>query len=159
EAGLDAAIRKPLEESGAFNRSFGDFYNLLLTRKPQWMAKYLLLIDRLRPKERDFMYKRVRRFIGRFLDFEKTRGVLSVHPMLNHFLPRFIKEERTGHAFHTFVTDPFPPFWRGWASPFVDRYFVVRKEAVEALTDMGVGASKIEQVRMPVRPQFAPASS
>src|SRR5262245_16135220 len=157
EAGLEAAIRKPLEESGPINRAFGSFYNLLLTRKPQWMTKYLWLIDRLRPNERDFLYTRVRRFMGMFLDSEKAGAILSVHPMLNHFLPRFIKEERTGHTFHTFVTDPFPPFWRGWASPFVDRYFVVREEAVQALTNMGVEPSKIEQVPMPVRPQFAPA--
>jgi UDP-N-acetylglucosamine:LPS N-acetylglucosamine transferase len=159
EAGLDASIRKPLEESGSFNRAFGDFYNLLLTRKPQWMTKYLWLIDRIRPNERNFMYKRVRRFMGMFLDSEKAGVILSVHPMLNHFLPRFIKEERTGHSFHTFVTDPFPPFWRGWASPFVDRYFVVREEAVRALANLGVEPSKIEQVPMPVRPQFAPAAA
>src|SRR5262245_41036279 len=159
DAGLEPSIRKPLEESGRINRSFGNFYNLLLTRKPQWMTKYLWLIDSLRPNERDFLYKRVRRFMGMFLDSEKAGVILSVHPMLNHFLPRFIKEERTGHTFHTFVTDPFPPFWRGWASPFVDRYFVVREEAVQALAKMGVEASKIEQVPMPVRPQFAPASA
>ena len=30
---------------------------------------------------------------------------------------RFIKEERLPIPCYTFVTDPFPPFWRGWASP------------------------------------------
>src|ERR1041385_3220155 len=157
-AGIRAVIRKPLEESGAVNRTFGNFYNTLLTRKPQWMTAYLWLIDRVRPNEREFLYRRERRFIGRFLDSVKPDVLLSVHPMLNHFVQRFIKEERLGIPCYTFLTDPFPPFWRGWASPFVDRYFAVRDEAVDALGFMGITPERIERVPMPVRPQFAPAT-
>ena len=66
-AGLDPSIRKPLEESGRLNRALGSFYNTLLTRKPQWMTAYLRLVDRIRPNDRDFLYHRLRGFIGRFL--------------------------------------------------------------------------------------------
>jgi UDP-N-acetylglucosamine:LPS N-acetylglucosamine transferase len=76
--------------------------------------------------------------------------------MLNHFIQRFIKEERLGIPCHTFLTDPFPPFWQGWASPWVDRFFVPTAEALQELTAMGVDAWKIEHVPMPVRPQFRP---
>jgi processive 1,2-diacylglycerol beta-glucosyltransferase len=157
-AGIQVPIRKPLEESGTSNRSLGNFYNFLLTRRPQWMTAYLWLIDRIRPNERDFLYSRVRPFIGHFLDSENPDVILSVHPMLNHFIPRFVKEERLGIACETFVTDPFPPFWRGWASPYIDRYFVVRDEARRELTRMNVDAGRIEVVPMPVRSQFTPAT-
>ena len=79
---------------------------------------------------------------------------LSVHPMMNHFIQRFIKERQLGIPCYTFLTDPFPPFWRGWSSPYVDRYFVPTDEALQALTASGIPAWRIERVPMPVRQQF-----
>jgi len=157
-AGFDARIRKPLEESTAFNRSLANFYNVLLAKRPQWMGWYFRLIDRLRPNERDFCYTRSHEFIGRFLESENPEYILSVHPMFNHFIPRFVKEEGLGIPCFSFLTDPFPPFWRGWASPYVDQYFVPTDEALQSLTASGVPAWRIERVSMPVRPQFVPAT-
>jgi UDP-N-acetylglucosamine:LPS N-acetylglucosamine transferase len=147
-----------VEESGHLARTLGDLYNALLTRKPHWMTKYLRLIDFIRPNDREFLYRGVRRFIERFLSDERPHTILSVHPMLNHFVPRFIKEQRLNISCCAFLTDPFPPFWRGWASPYVDHYFVVRPEARQALRSMGINSTKIENVPMPVRPQFIPAT-
>jgi processive 1,2-diacylglycerol beta-glucosyltransferase len=79
--------------------------------------------------------------------------------MLNHFIQRFIKEERGKLPCYTLLTDPFPPFWRGWASPYVDKYFAATDEALQALTEMGVAAWRIERTPMPVRPQFRPAKA
>ena len=154
--GFDPSIRKPLEESGRWNRLWGSTYNTLLAHHPQWMRAYFGLIERFRPNERDIFYSKARKFIGRFLDSEKPDVLLSVHPMLNHFIQRFIKEERLSIPSYTFLTDPFPPFWRGWASPYVDRYFVPTSDALQALSAMGIPAWKIERVPMPVRPQFQP---
>ena len=139
-AGLTARIRKPLEESTPVNRSLASLYNGLLTHRPQWMGSYFSLIERVRPNERDFFYSHVRSYIGRFLESEKPDAVLSVHPMLNHFIQRFIKEAGLDIPCYTFLTDPFPPFWQGWASPDVDRYFVPTDEALQALTAMGIPA-------------------
>ena len=44
--GLQAKIRKPLEESTKVNRSLGNLYNLLLTHRPQWMGWYFNFLDR-----------------------------------------------------------------------------------------------------------------
>jgi processive 1,2-diacylglycerol beta-glucosyltransferase len=156
--GLEAKVRKPLEESTKVNRSLANLYNLLLTTRPQWMRRYFRVIDAARPNERDFCYTKVRSFIGRFLDAERPDIILSVHPMLNHFIPRFIKDEALGIPCFTLLTDPFPPFWRGWASPYIDQYFVPTDEALLALTANGVSASRISCVPMPVRPQFVPAT-
>ena len=157
-AGLQAKIRKPLEESTKVNRSLGNLYNALLTYRPQWMAWYFRLIDWARPNEREFFYTKVRKYIGRFIDSEQPDVLLSVHPMLNHFIPRFIKEEGLGIPCFTFLTDPFPPFWRGWTSPYIDRYFVATDEALQAMTASGIPAWRIERVAMPVRPRFVPAT-
>src|SRR5262245_9376285 len=92
-AGLHVSVRKPLEESGLFNRSLAHLYNLLLAHRPQWMAKYFWLIDHWRPNERDLFYPKARNFIRTFLETEKPDVILSLHPMLNHFVQRFIKEE------------------------------------------------------------------
>ena len=157
-AGFISSIRKPLEESTKINRALAGFYNTLLRRRPQWMGLYFRLIDSVRPNERDFFYSKVRPYIGRFLDQEKPDIVLSVHPMMNQFLQRYIKEEQMGIPCYTFLTDPFPPFWRGWSSTYVDRYFVATDEALQALTASGIPAWRIERVAMPVRQQFVPAT-
>src|SRR5215831_10836092 len=153
-AGLQAKIRKPLEESTTVNRSLAQVYNTLLTHRPQWMGRYFRLIDTVRPNEREVLYSKVSKYIGRFIESEEPDIILSVHPMLNHFIQRYIKEERLGVPCYTFLTDPFPPFWRGWASPYVDRYFVPTDEALQALTASGIPAWRIERIPMPVRQQF-----
>jgi UDP-N-acetylglucosamine:LPS N-acetylglucosamine transferase len=157
-AGFGTRIRKPLEESATINRSLAGLYNSLLTHRPQWMGWYFHLINTLRPNERDRFYSKVRSYICRFLESENPDILLSVHPMLNHFVQRFIKEEGLATACHCFVTDPFPPFWRGWTSPYIDRYFVATDEALQALTASGVPAWRIERIPMPVRSCFVPAT-
>ena len=157
-AGLNTKIRKPLEESTKLNRSLANLYNTLLTHRPQWVRWYFQLIESARPNDREAFYSKVRGYIGRFVESECPDVLLSVHPMLNHFIQRYIKEERLGIPCHAFLTDPFPPFWRGWASPYIDRYFVVTAEALQALTALGIPAWRIERVPMPVRPEFVPAT-
>ncbi len=145
-AGLQAKIRKPLEESTRFNRALASFYNGLLMYRPQWMGAYFRLINALRPNEREFSYAKVRSYVGRFIETENPDILLSVHPMMNHFIQRFIKERQLGIPCYTFLTDPFPPFWHGWSSPYVDRYFVPTDEALQALTATGIPAWRIERV-------------
>jgi processive 1,2-diacylglycerol beta-glucosyltransferase len=157
-AGFEVRIRKPAEESMKVNRALASLYNVLLTRRPQWIGGFFRFIDAMRPNERDFFYRKGRAYIGRFLESESPDVVLSVHPMLNHFIQRFIKEERLGIPCFAFLTDPFPPFWRGWASPYVDRFFAPTDEARQALIACGIPASRVETVAMAVRPQFVPAT-
>jgi processive 1,2-diacylglycerol beta-glucosyltransferase len=157
-AGFQARIGKPLEESTTVNQALASLYNVLLTHRPQWMGAYFHLINTVRPNENQFAYSKVRGYINRFIKAEDPDIVLSVHPMMNHFVQHFIKERQLGIPCYTFLTDPFPPFWRGWSSQYVDRYFVPTDEALQALTASGIPAWRIERVPMPVRPQFTPAT-
>jgi processive 1,2-diacylglycerol beta-glucosyltransferase len=157
-AGFHPVTRKPMGESLATVRAMGNLYNALLKHRPQWMRWYFGLIERVRPNERDIFYPQVRDFIGRFIAEESPDILLSVHPMLNHFIQRYIKDQRLPIPCYTFLTDPFPPFWRGWASPFVDRYFVPTQESLKALIAAGVTSGRIERVAMPMREGFRPAT-
>lgn len=152
--GYQVSLRKPLEESSVFNRALGDIYNLVLTYRPAWMGVFALSVDYFRPNEADFLYRRLSDFIAEFLDSEQPDIVLSVHPMLNHMIPRWIKEHDLDVPFYTLVTDPFPPFWQGWSSPWVDEYFVPTREAGEELVSRGVPAERIDHVPMPIRSVF-----
>ena len=148
--------RKPLEESTALNRALGQLYNLLLTHRPDWMGPFARSVDYFRPNEADLWYRYLSGYIQRFLEAEKPDLILSVHPMLNHMIQRWIHEHRPGIPCFSLVTDPFPPFWRGWSSPYVDRYFVITPEAGDELATRGVPPETIEQVPMPLRSGFGP---
>ena len=159
EAGLEVLLRKPLEESAALNRSLGSIYNLLLTHRPAWMGLFFRAINVLKPNEGNIFYGPVRRYIRRFLASEKPDAILSVHPMLNHMIQRWIREQGIQIPCYTFITDPFPPFWKGWASPYVHGYFVMTEEAAGALAANGIDRSKIKRVGMPLRDGFRPHSA
>ena len=155
---LHVSVRKPLEESSAMNRLLGGFYNTLLQYRPQWMTWYFRFINWSRPNERDIFYQRVLPYIRRLVESEQPDILLSIHPMLNHFVQRHVREARLPIPCYTFLTDPFRPFWDGWASPFVDRYFVPTADALQALIAAGVPAGRIERIQMPVREAFRPAT-
>ncbi len=154
--GWQASVRKPLEESATTYRSLGSIYNFLLTHHPAWVGMFAKSIELIKANEADVFYRRVRTYIQRFIESEKPRAILSVHPMLNHMIQRWIAEKGLRIPCYTFVTDPFPPFWKGWASGYVTRYFVLTEEAGTRLEDDGVASDRIERVSMPLGPGFRP---
>lgn len=155
-AGYQVSARKPLEESGRLNRSLGQLYNFLLTHRPGWVGPFTTCVNSLKPYERDIFYRSVTDYIRQFIEQERPEIVLSVHPMLNHLIQRWIADNGLGIPCYTFVTDPFPPFWKGWTSPYVQRYFVATEEAGAELARSGVPPESIEPVTMPLRSGFGP---
>ena len=156
QAGWNVALRKPLEASAAINGSLAGLYNLLLTHRPGWVGLFARAIDLVKPNEADFFYRQARSYIQRFIETEKPKAILSVHPMLNHLIQRWVSEQNMGIRCYTFVTDPFPPFWKGWVSPYVDGYFVLTEDAAASLIRDGVASERIELVSMPLRGGFRP---
>lgn len=152
--GWSAHVRHPIEESGLGKR-FAGFYNTLLTHRPQWMQHYFRLIDTFKPNE--LIYRFARPYIAGLLDRESPKVLLSVHPMLNYAIQKFVHERKLGIACVSFVTDPFPPFWRGWVSPWVDHFLAATESAREALIRMGAPPERVTTVAMPVRREFSPA--
>ena len=156
KAGWNVALRKPLEASAALNYSLAGLYNFLLTHRPGWVGVFAGTIDLVKPNEADFFYRQAHSYIQRFIEREKPQVILSVHPMLNHMIQRWVSEQDLGIRCYTLVTDPFPPFWKGWVSPYVDGYFVLTKDAAASLVRDGVASDRIELVSMPLRGGFRP---
>jgi UDP-N-acetylglucosamine:LPS N-acetylglucosamine transferase len=155
-AGWNVSIRKPSDEGAAVYRALNGAYNVLLTHRPSMVGALAAFLNRFRPNETDLLYRRVRGFIEKLLGAERPDVILSVHPMLNHMIQRTVEENRLPIRCATFVTDPYPPFWKGWSSPFVERYFVLTPEAGVELSRHGVPPERIEQVAMPLRRGFRP---
>ncbi len=153
-AGWRVSVRKPLEESATGYRSLGGIYNLLLTYRPGWVGIFAKSIELIKANEADMFYRQLRGYIQRFIESEKPDAIVSVHPMLNHMIQRWISEQNLQIPCYTFVTDPFPPFWKGWASGYVTRYFVLTDQAGAGLADDGVEPERIERVSMPLGPGF-----
>ncbi len=152
--GWDVSIRKPPEEATAVYRTLNGIYNFLLTHRPGTVGMFASFLERCRPHEADWFYRRVRSFIERMLGTEEPDVILSVHPMLNHMIQRTVEEQALRIGCATFVTDPYPPFWHAWSSPFIDRYFVLTPEAGGELEQRGIPAARIERVSMPLRSGF-----
>ena len=155
-AGWNVSVKKPSEESAAVYRSLNHLYNFLLTHRPGLVGLLARAIDLLKPNEAEICYRLLRNYIGHLVTSEAPDLILSVHPMLNHFIQRWIKEQGLGIPCYTFVTDPFPPFWKGWASPYIERYFVLSDAAGTALNIKGIPKNQIERVLMPIRSGFRP---
>jgi processive 1,2-diacylglycerol beta-glucosyltransferase len=150
------SVRKPSEECGSGYRSLNGLYNFLLTYRPGWVGLLARTLDLLKPNEADLCYRLFRNYIGRFVTAEAPDLILSVHPMLNHLIQRWVKEQGLSISCYTFVTDPFPPFWKGWSSPYIERYFVLSDQSGAALKANGVSEDRIERVRMPIGSGFRP---
>jgi len=159
KAGWDASVRKPSEEAAAGYRFLNGLYNYLLMNRPGWVRFLVRTIDTFKPNEADTCYRIVRGYIAELVRTTAPEVLLSVHPMLNHLIQRWIVEQGLAISRYTFVTDPFPPFWKGWSSPFVDRYFVLSDRAGNELVSNGVPGDRIERVRMPLRAGFEPKRS
>ncbi len=157
-AGLLVSLRKPLEESSSANRSLAHLYNFFLTHRPGWVGGFLRTIDYLKPNEANIFYSRARSYIQRFIESERPDVLLSVHPRLTHLIQRWVAERGMDIRCITFVTDPFPPFWKGWSSPYIQTYFVLTEDAGGALVANGIPSGRIEQVAMPIRDGFRPRS-
>lgn len=152
--GWNVSIRKPSEEAASVYRTLNGIYNFLLTHRPGMVGMLAGLVNRCRPNEADWLYRRVRCFIERLLGTEEPDVILSVHPMLNHMIQRTVEELALRIDCATFVTDPYPPFWHAWSSPFIDRYFVLTPEAGGELERRGIPPAHIDQVPMPLRSGF-----
>jgi UDP-N-acetylglucosamine:LPS N-acetylglucosamine transferase len=156
EAGWLASTRKPSDDSSYGYRSLNGLYNFLLTHGPGLVGLLAKTIELLKPNEADFCYYQVHDYIRRLVRDEEPDIILSVHPMLNHLIQRWVGEQGLNIRCYTFVTDPFPPFWKGWSSPYIHRYFVLTDEAASELAANGVAEERIERVAIPMRSGFRP---
>jgi UDP-N-acetylglucosamine:LPS N-acetylglucosamine transferase len=141
--------------------SYVAFYNYLLRHHQTWMKYYYRIIELLRPDDTEIGYRLAFGYASKLLVAVDPSIVVSVHPMVNEYLSRILKEiDLPGRPkFIIVVTDPNARLWRGWACRGAD-WIIVPNDLVRiSLISMGIDENKILTIGMPVNPEFlhAPA--
>ncbi len=145
-----------IEESNAVNRLFAHVYNNLLKNHQDWMKYYIALIEWIKPNESNLAYKISATYTKNLiLDIAPTL-IVSVHPMVNHFLARSLNELGLHQKIKliTVLTDPNSNLWTGWACPEADLTIAPNDLARNRLIQFGLDASRVKTIGMPVKPEF-----
>jgi UDP-N-acetylglucosamine:LPS N-acetylglucosamine transferase len=145
-----------VENSHPLNRWFVGIYNLLLRHSQASVKHYYRLIHFLKPNDSSFGYWITGPYIKRTIGEARPAVVVAIHPMINQYLPKAIKncglEGQT--RFITVVTDPNERIWKGWACPDGDLTIVPNELVKNKLVSWGVPEEKVRVVGMPVHPDF-----
>jgi len=149
-------VARAIEDSHLLAQKLAEFYNYLLRHHQPLVKYYYRAIERFRPNESNLLYRMTSRYVRHLFEKYCPQVVVSVHPMVQHFLARVIRElgllERIPLV--TVVTDPCYGFWSGWACEDVSLYLVATEEAKQQLLDYGVPEEKIKICGIPIHPKF-----
>jgi UDP-N-acetylglucosamine:LPS N-acetylglucosamine transferase len=137
-----------------------DVYNYLLRHHQDWMKHYYWAIHKFRPYESRLLFDTAMGYGRQLLEKASPSAIVSVHPMTQHFLVYILRKLRLLGKIPiiTMVTDPCYGFWRSWACPDVQQYYVVSSDAKQQLIDFGVSDAKIQIAGMPIDARFHPVS-
>lgn len=149
-------VARAIEDSHMLAQKLADFYNYLLRHHQHLVKYYYRAIERFRPNESNLLYRMTSRYLCHLFEKYCPQVVVSVHPMVQHFLARVIRElgllDRIPLV--TVVTDPCYGFWSGWACEDVSLYLVATEDAKRQLLDYGVPEEKIKICGIPIHPKF-----
>ena len=145
-----------VEESNSINRLFAHMYNRLLKNRQDWMKYYISLIEWVKPNESNIGYKLSCAYTKRLITEINPSIVVSVHPMVNHFLARTLKDLGLSDKVKllTVLTDPNANLWTGWACPDADLLIAPNDLAANKLVSFGIAPERIQVVGMPIQPVF-----
>lgn len=145
-----------IEESNAINRLFEHMYNRLLKDRQEWMKYYFQLIEWVKPNDSELGYQLCKSYTQQLIKELAPKVIVSVHPMVNHFLARTLKDlDLSGKVkLITVLTDPSANLWTGWACPDADLTIAPNDLAREKLLSLGLAPSKVKVIGMPIKPEF-----
>ncbi len=149
-------MRDIIEESNSVNRLFTHMYNRLLKDHQDWMKYYFDLIEWIKPNESELGYRLSHSYTSSLLLELRPTVIVSVHPMVNHFLARTLKDLRlSGNVkLITVLTDPNATLWTGWACPDADLTIAPNDLAFQKLVSLGMNPDNIKVIGMPILPEF-----
>lgn len=127
-------------------------YNFFLRRPPRWMNAYYAGVHFLQVPRLGAAV--TRGWADGILESEKPELVVSVHPILNFGIANTRQKGAPDLPFAVVLTDPYPPFWRGWAEPRATRTIVPTPAAAAQLVEWGVTPEQIEIAGIPVPAGF-----
>jgi len=133
-----------------------ELYNFLLSHRQSWMRYYYNFIEFIKPNDNPMGYLLSAGYGKRLLACLNPAVVVSLHPMVNHYLARIIKSTDLPHEPKLIVvmTDPNGQFWSGWACKDADLTIAPNDLARERLLSLGLDPARILTIGMPVHPCF-----
>ena len=153
---LEIIMRDVIAESNQVNLLFEKLYNRLLKDRQDLMRYYFHLIEWAKPNENALAYKMTSTFAKKLISDMDPAVIVSVHPMVNHFLARTLKELGLDQKIKliTVLTDPNSNLWTGWACPDADLTVAPNDLARDRLIYFGLDPARIKVLGMPIMPEF-----
>ncbi len=153
---VEVQIVDVVEESHIIHRLFVGIYNYLLRYRQDWMKYYYSLIELVKPDNSGFGYWLSSGYLQKLLHAIRPSIVVSLHPMANHYLARALITANLPEKpkLLVVVTDPNANLWSGWACRNADLIVAPNETAHRRLQLLGVDATKIVTIGMPVEPEF-----
>ncbi|MBS1990561.1 MAG: hypothetical protein JSS83_08595 [Cyanobacteria bacterium SZAS LIN-3] len=149
-------VETVVEETNAVNALFVGFYNYLLRHHQDWMKYYTAFIETFKPNETYFGYLMCKPYLQTVYERMKPSVVVSVHPMVNHYMDRarYDAGRQKTTKLVIVLTDPNGNLWSGWACKRADLLIAPNDLACNQLIKMGIDASRIKTIGMPIEPEF-----
>ncbi|MBX9687632.1 MAG: hypothetical protein K2X27_13075 [Candidatus Obscuribacterales bacterium] len=152
----DIVMEDIIEESNAINRLFAHTYNRILKKHQEWMKYYFELIEWIKPNESNIGYRLSCSYTKKVIEQIEPTLIVSVHPMVNHFLARALKDMGLSDRVKliTVLTDPNANLWTGWACPDASLTIAPNDIARDKLVQFGLDPAGIKVIGMPILPEF-----
>ena len=156
---IEIAVETVVEETNQINAKFVQLYNYLLRDHPEWMKYYTGFIETFKPNENIIAYYFCRKFLAQVYARVRPHVVISVHPMVNHYMALALKDATAngvvqGTKFLVVLTDPNANLWSGWACKDAEMLIAPNDLACNKLIEMGIDKKRILTIGMPIEPVF-----
>ncbi len=145
-----------IEKTHFIHRLFVEMFNFLLKHNQSCMKYYFWLIEQLKPNDSELGYLLARSYLKKIVLELKPDVIISVHPMVNQYVVRALKENGAYGKIPLIVviTDPNDGLWHGWSCPGADLIIAPNEAARGQLLSWGIAQDKTRVIGMPIHPDF-----
>lgn len=156
ERKVEVIVETVVGETNALNSFFVGLYNQLLRHHQGLMKYYIWFIETFKPDQSRIGYFFCKSYLSTLFAKVKPSVVVSVHPMVNHYLHRARADAGLSGKAKLIVvlTDPNASLWSGWACKGADLFIAPNDLAHDRLIEMGIESSRVKTIGMPVEPVF-----
>jgi len=153
---VEVVMENVVEKSHPLNRSFVQLYNYLLRHHQSKVKYYYWILEALKPNDSPIGYWLARSYTKRLILDNRPSVIVSVHPMINHYLAQAREELGLTSKVKmiTVITDPNQNLWTGWGCTAVDLTIAPNDLARQKLISWGISPERIRVMGMPVHPSF-----
>lgn len=135
------------------NRIMSDFYNLIQQRSMR-LLEILSEVFRLEgPQQRARQYPIFRQYLDEHLP-KDVDAIISVTPLINYPIIRYLSESGAHTKFFIVVTDPYRTMYPGFEAKGATAYFCPSDISKNQLVQKGISPSKIVLTGYPIRQRF-----